>query len=464
MDHNIEGLPDSRKEAQMYIGSRRMIAMILMVVFLIASMPVLTHEPAYAKGKRPARVSFVSEKVSGKTVTVRWKKAAGGKKYQVQIRYKKGKKWKKLKKIKTKNTKFSFRVFGTTKYKVRVRAVGKKKGKWSSWRVVTVKAVIKKQTSRSKPTVKDPEKPMPSIENTDREDSSNKTPSAGDTLRQKIENAKKFSYEFQLMDAYPVCIRADSSMTEEYPRRAALNDAADIYIRTANEDLSVSDLTVRNETKGKDAASGSNLARHGSAHWKDVDYLDEAKGQLKRGGLLISVDMSDAVTGDNRLALFVGDYRLGEVNVEVSDVNRSYQDFIQDTVETAVSSQYGGTKAREGTPNGELLEKLYYTTDYLESILTYDNYDVTRYLQGFGEDFHTRYVGCEAAAYMLRDMFSYLGVQAHTEYVDNGLGFDHMVVFIDDPQQYGWKAPKKFDACPPSHGDLGQDPHWGMIL
>jgi hypothetical protein len=38
------------------------------------------------------------------------------------------------------------------------------------------------------------------------------------------------------------------------------------------------------------------------------------------------------------------------------------------------------------------------------------------------------------------------------------------VVFIDDPQQYGWKAPKKFDACPPSHGDLGQDPHWGMIL
>ena len=103
------------------------------IVAIIAMMLLLTGFSAsdIAEAKTtPAKVKISSLKAKGKTVTVKWKKAKGAKKYQVYVKAGK-KKFKKVKTLKKRTYKFKGKY--NTLYKVKIRGIkGKTKGKFSA--------------------------------------------------------------------------------------------------------------------------------------------------------------------------------------------------------------------------------------------------------------------------------------------------------------------------------------------
>ena len=106
-----------------------MIVVFMAVIMVMAFMPSIN--PTYAATK-PSRVKITKVSVKGKTVTVKWKKAKGAKKYQVKA----GKKVVKT----TATTSAKFKVKKSCKIKVR-GINGKKKGRYSKSRKAKIKKV-----------------------------------------------------------------------------------------------------------------------------------------------------------------------------------------------------------------------------------------------------------------------------------------------------------------------------------
>ena len=105
----------------------RVSALFLAVLMIVSFMPMMQENAYAAKAKKPAAVKGLKKKVSGKKITLTWKKAKNAKKYTVSI--KDG--TTKLTASKTvKKTKLSFNGQYNTKYTITVKGVnGKKKGK-----------------------------------------------------------------------------------------------------------------------------------------------------------------------------------------------------------------------------------------------------------------------------------------------------------------------------------------------
>ena len=106
---------------------KRVSALFLAVLMIVSFMPMMQENAYAAKAKKPAAVKGLKKKVSGKKITLTWKKAKNAKKYTVSI--KDG--TTKLTASKTvKKTKLSFNGQYNTKYTITVKGVnGKKKGK-----------------------------------------------------------------------------------------------------------------------------------------------------------------------------------------------------------------------------------------------------------------------------------------------------------------------------------------------
>lgn len=111
----------------MRTATKNMIVVFMAVVMAMAFMPAIN--PTYAATK-PAKVKITKVSVKGKTVTVKWKKAKGAKKYQVKA----GKKVVKT----TKKTSAKFKIKKSCTIKVR-GINGKKKGSYSKSRKAKVK-------------------------------------------------------------------------------------------------------------------------------------------------------------------------------------------------------------------------------------------------------------------------------------------------------------------------------------
>ena len=111
----------------MRTATKNMIVVFMAVVMAMAFMPAIN--PTYAATK-PAKVKIAKVSVKGKTVTVKWKKAKGAKKYQVKA----GKKVVKT----TKKTSAKFKVKKSCTIKVR-GINGKKKGSYSKSRKAKIK-------------------------------------------------------------------------------------------------------------------------------------------------------------------------------------------------------------------------------------------------------------------------------------------------------------------------------------
>lgn len=111
----------------MRTATKNMIVVFMAVVMAMAFMPAIN--PTYAATK-PAKVKITKVSVKGKTVTVKWKKAKGAKKYQVKA----GKKVVKT----TKKTSAKFKVKKSCTIKVR-GINGRKKGSYSKSRKAKIK-------------------------------------------------------------------------------------------------------------------------------------------------------------------------------------------------------------------------------------------------------------------------------------------------------------------------------------
>jgi len=111
----------------MRTATKNMIVVFMAVVMAMAFMPAIN--PTYAATK-PAKVKITKVSVKGKTVTVKWKKAKGAKKYQVKA----GKKVVKT----TKKTSAKFKIKKSCTIKVR-GINGRKKGSYSKSRKAKIK-------------------------------------------------------------------------------------------------------------------------------------------------------------------------------------------------------------------------------------------------------------------------------------------------------------------------------------
>lgn len=111
----------------MRTATKSVITVFMAVIMVMAFMPSIN--PTYAATK-PSRVKITKVSVKGKTVTVKWKKAKGAKKYQVKA-------GKKVVKTTTK-TSAKFKIKKSCKIKVR-GINGKKKGRYSKSRKAKVK-------------------------------------------------------------------------------------------------------------------------------------------------------------------------------------------------------------------------------------------------------------------------------------------------------------------------------------
>lgn len=113
----------------MRTATKSVITVFMAVIMVMAFMPSIN--PTYAATK-PSRVKITKVSVKGKTVTVKWKKAKGAKKYQVKA----GKKVVKT----TTATSAKFKIKKSCKIKVR-GINGKKKGRYSKSRRAKIKKV-----------------------------------------------------------------------------------------------------------------------------------------------------------------------------------------------------------------------------------------------------------------------------------------------------------------------------------
>lgn len=111
----------------MRTATKNVITVFMAVIMVMAFMPSIN--PTYAATK-PSRVKITKVSVKGKTVTVKWKKAKGAKKYQVKA----GKKVVKT----TTTTSAKFKIKKSCKIKVR-GINGKKKGRYSKSRRAKIK-------------------------------------------------------------------------------------------------------------------------------------------------------------------------------------------------------------------------------------------------------------------------------------------------------------------------------------
>lgn len=111
----------------MRTATKNMIVVFMAIVMAMAFMPAIN--PTYAATK-PAKVKITKVSVKGKTVTVKWKKAKGAKKYQVKA----GKKV--VKTTATTSAKFKVKKSCT----IKVRGInGRKKGSYSKSRKAKIK-------------------------------------------------------------------------------------------------------------------------------------------------------------------------------------------------------------------------------------------------------------------------------------------------------------------------------------
>lgn len=111
----------------------RFFVVVIAIILVTAS---FSYSTTYAvSAKNPAKVSIISAKASGNSITIKYKKVKGAKKYQIAYKVSTAKKWK------TKRTKALKYVINNrqynTKYKVKVRAYNGKWGKWSAVKAVT---------------------------------------------------------------------------------------------------------------------------------------------------------------------------------------------------------------------------------------------------------------------------------------------------------------------------------------
>jgi phosphoserine phosphatase len=105
---------------------KKVSALLLAMLMILSFMP-MTQEMAYAAAKKPGKVSKLKVKVSGKKLTISWKKAKNAKKYSVAI---KDNSTKLTATKSTKKTKLTVTGQWDTSYKITVKAVnGSKKGK-----------------------------------------------------------------------------------------------------------------------------------------------------------------------------------------------------------------------------------------------------------------------------------------------------------------------------------------------
>ena len=121
---------------------RSLMAVTMILVMIMAVLPAEAF--AKSKAKKPKTVKIASLKAKGKKITLKWKKAKYAKKYQVYRKTGKGK-WAKVKTLKSSKRTYTMSGKAGTKYSFKVRGLnGKKKGKFSKVKAVTLKAVIYK--------------------------------------------------------------------------------------------------------------------------------------------------------------------------------------------------------------------------------------------------------------------------------------------------------------------------------
>ena len=135
---------------EMTVTIRNRIIAAAMTVLMIFGMTGISTEASFAAVKKPAKVKGLALKRGGLKIKATWKKAKNAKKYQVYMKTGSGA-WK-LKKTLKKRTLTVSGKYGKT-YRFKVRGVnGKKKGKFSAVKKITIpkKAPVKPE---------DPEKP-----------------------------------------------------------------------------------------------------------------------------------------------------------------------------------------------------------------------------------------------------------------------------------------------------------------
>ena len=122
----MSGIRENKRSMIRYTA----VLMIAVMTFCLTGMN--TDSEVYAKAKKPGAVKSVKlAKKTASTLTIKWKKASGAKKYQIQYKQVDAKKYKKATSGKTSYT--IKKLQAGSKYAVMVRGMkGKKGGKWSS--------------------------------------------------------------------------------------------------------------------------------------------------------------------------------------------------------------------------------------------------------------------------------------------------------------------------------------------
>ncbi len=125
----------------------RICTVLMALIVFFGMVPLTTY--AAAAGSKPAKIKTVKlSKSTTTTLTIKWSKSSGAKKYQVAYKKSGAKKYKT---VTVKNTKRTYKISklkANTNYYVKVRGVnGKKKGKWSSAKKLKTKVPSKDTTT-----------------------------------------------------------------------------------------------------------------------------------------------------------------------------------------------------------------------------------------------------------------------------------------------------------------------------
>ena len=123
------------------LSGRRTMTVLLTLCIVIAFMPMASQSMVFAKSKKPGKIKTFIVSVSGNKMSAKWTKAKNAKKYEALIQVKKGKKWVKVKDVKGKNVAYSYTIAKGKKYRIHVRGLAKKKGKWTAWKYFEMKKV-----------------------------------------------------------------------------------------------------------------------------------------------------------------------------------------------------------------------------------------------------------------------------------------------------------------------------------